>query len=155
MKLADLLAANNALTGAVIILGVCGAFVLSRRLGRLAAGIWERRNELRENVFWRDIARFNLVAQIAWTGFLGYFIFRPEPLSRIQIAEGFLLAYIAALLMIVRAFVPVLRLIKDMIGAITEVLDVLRQDGANRDAMSTSGKIIAILEKTIGSKDRW
>jgi hypothetical protein len=76
-------------------------------------------------------------------------------LSRIEVAEGFLLAYIAALLMIVRAFVPVLRLIKDIIGAITEVLDVLRKEGATSDTMSTSGRIIGILERTIGSKDRW
>jgi len=152
MKFADLLAANNALTGAVIIIGICAAFLLSRWLGKLADGIWERWNELRENVFWHAIGRFNFIIQIAWTGFLFYFIFKPEPLSRIEVAEGFLLAYVAALFMIVRAFVPVLRLIKDITGSITDVLDVLRQNaGAPGNSASTTEKIIEVMEKTVGS----
>src|SRR6516164_5252531 len=128
MELGDLLTANNAMTGAVIIIGIVAAFMLSRWLGKLADGIWERDNELRETAFWHAIGRFNFIVQIAWTGFLGYFIFKHEPATRIEIAEGFLLAYVAALFMIVRAFVPVLRLIKDITGSMSDVLDALRQD---------------------------
>ena len=149
MKLADLLAANNALTGAVILIGIFAGFALSRWLGKLTEGIWERRNEPLENVFWNAIGRFNFIVQIAWTGFLFYFIFRPEPLSRIEIAEGFLLAYVAALFMIVRAFVPVLRLIKDITGTMTDVLDVLRQ---NAGTPANTQKIIEVIEKTVGAK---
>lgn len=153
MKLADLLAANNALTGIIILLGLCTAFLLSRWLGKLADGIWERWNELRQNVFWNAIGRFNFIVQLAWTGFLFYFIFKPEPLRRIEVAEGFLLAYVAALFMIVRAFLPVLRLIKDITGTMTDVLDVLRQSAAAKgNSVGTTEKIIEVIEKTVGAK---
>jgi hypothetical protein len=91
--------------------------------------------------------------QIAWTGYLWYFIFKPDPLSRIEVAEGFLLAYVAALFMIVRAFVPILQLTKDITGTITDVLDELRKTpGAAADSTPATGRIIQILEKTVGSR---
>ena len=153
MKLADFLAANNALTGAVILIGVLAGYLISRWLGKLADGIWERRNELLQNTFWHAIGRFNFAIQIAWTGFLFYFIFKPEPLQRIEVAEGFVLAYVAAIFMIVRAFVPVLRLIKDITGSIRDALDVLRRsDGSPESSAAATAKIIEVMEKTVGSR---